>query len=100
MRTWWKLTIFMMIGVLVGLGTWAWATEPAKEMDRTILPIREPEYPAITEIDARRAKAPPRFEVNAPKGAPNVVIVLIDDFGLGQASAFGGPIQTPTMEQL
>ena len=76
------------------------AAEPAKEMDRAILQIREPEYPAITEMDARRAKAPPRFEVKAPRGAPNVVVVLIDDFGFGQASAFGGPIQTPTMEQL
>jgi arylsulfatase len=72
----------------------------AKEMDRTVLPIREPEYPAITELDARRAKAPPRFEVKAPSGAPNVVIVLLDDFGFGQASPFGGAIEMPTLERL
>ncbi|TAH38293.1 MAG: arylsulfatase [Planctomycetota bacterium] len=68
--------------------------------DRTVLPIPEPEYPAITELDARNAEAPPRFEVKAPQGAPNVVIVLIDDIGFGHSSAFGGPIHMPTLEKL
>jgi arylsulfatase len=74
--------------------------EPAGPLDRTILPIREPNFPAITELDARRAQAPPRFEVKAPAGAPNVVLVLVDDFGFGQSSAFGGPIEMPTMDRL
>src|SRR5262245_6510916 len=69
-------------------------------MDRTILPIKEPVYPAITELDARNAKAPARFEVKAPEKAPNVVIVLIDDIGFGHSSAFGGPINMPTLEKL
>jgi arylsulfatase len=69
-------------------------------IDRTILPIAEPTPPKFTELDARNAKAPPRFEVKAPSGAPNVVIVLIDDVGFGGPSTFGGPIRTPTMDQL
>src|SRR3990170_4554067 len=69
-------------------------------IDRTVLPVREPEYPPITELDARKAKAPPRFEVKAPKGAPNVVIVLIDDMGFGAPSAFGGPINMPTLDKV
>jgi arylsulfatase len=69
-------------------------------LDRTVLPIPEPKHPPITELDARNAKAPARFEVTAPQGAPNVVIVLIDDFGFGQGSPFGGPIQMPAMERL
>src|SRR5438067_12277077 len=56
------------------------------KLDRTVLPIPEPKYRPITEVDARKAKAPPRFEVKAPKWAPNVVIVLIDDMGFGQSS--------------
>ncbi len=72
----------------------------ARPLDRTKLPLAEPQYPPITEIDARKAKAPPRFEVKAPKEAPNVVIVLIDDMGFGQSSAFGGPIRMPTCEKL
>ncbi|MGH7427241.1 MAG: sulfatase-like hydrolase/transferase, partial [Candidatus Methylomirabilaceae bacterium] len=46
------------------------------------------------------AKAPPRFEVKAPKGAPNVVIVLIDDIGFGHAGTFGGPISMPTLDAI
>jgi arylsulfatase len=38
--------------------------------------------------------------VKAPKDAPNVVIVLIDDIGFGHSSAFGGPIQMPTLEKM
>ncbi len=69
-------------------------------IDRSVLPIKEPTYPAITELDARNATAPPRFEVKAPEKAPNIVIVLIDDIGFGHASAFGGPINMPTLERL
>ncbi len=69
-------------------------------MDRTVLPIREPVRQTYKELDVRNATAPPRFEVKAPKGAPNVVIVLIDDMGFGVSEAFGGPVTTPTMDNL
>ena len=68
--------------------------------DRTVLPIPEPQYPHSTILDARNAKVPPRFEVKAPAGAPNVLIVLIDDMGFGQSSAFGGPIHMPNLERM
>ena len=68
--------------------------------DRTILPIPEPQYPHSTVLDARNATPPPRFEVKAPPHAPNILIVLIDDMGFGQSSAFGGPIHMPTVERL
>jgi arylsulfatase A-like enzyme len=70
------------------------------EIDRTVLPIAEPRYPLATELDARKATAPPRFEVKAPKGAPNVIVFLIDDIGFGTAGTFGGPIPMPTLERL
>ena len=60
-------------------------------LDRSSLPIKEPTYPVITELDARKATAPARFEVKPPAKAPNVVVILIDDFGFGHSSAFGGP---------
>ena len=69
-------------------------------MDRTVLPIQPPQYPPITELDAHNAKAPPRFEVKAPKGAPNVVVILLDNMGFGDISTFGGPIQMPTLDRL
>jgi arylsulfatase A-like enzyme len=69
-------------------------------MDRTVLPIPEPKRQTYTELDARNAKAPARWDVKAPAGAPNVVVVLIDDIGFGASSAFGGPINMPNLEKV
>jgi arylsulfatase len=69
-------------------------------LDRTVLPLAEPARPAYKELDARNAQPPPRFEVKAPDGAPNVVIILIDDLGFGATSTFGGPIGTQTLDTL
>jgi arylsulfatase A-like enzyme len=74
--------------------------EAAGGLDRTVLPIPEPDSPAYTELDVRNATPPPRFEVKAPESAPNVVIVLIDDLGFAGTSAFGGPVGTPTFDQI
>ena len=70
------------------------------KVDRTTLPIAEPNIPHSKIFDARNAKTPVPFRVTAPKGAPNVMIVLIDDMGFGMSSAFGGPIRMPTVERL
>ena len=70
------------------------------QLDRTVLPIQIPKAPLYTELDARNAKPPPRFQVQAPDDAPNVLLVLIDDMGFGQSSAFGGPVHMPTVEAL
>ncbi|MEI8047256.1 MAG: arylsulfatase [Bacteroidota bacterium] len=70
------------------------------EFDRTSLPIKEPIRQTYTELDVRNATAPPRFNVTAPKGAPNVVVILIDDMGFGVSEAFGGPVTTPNMDKL
>jgi arylsulfatase A-like enzyme len=71
-----------------------------QEMDRTALPIKEPVRQTSKELDVRNATAPPRFNVTAPKGAPNVIVVLIDDMGFGVTETFGGPIAMPTMDKL
>ena len=89
--------VSIALGVSIDEGAFAQGNNP---VDRTVLPISEPKVTPITELDARNAKAPPRFEVKAPDGAPNVVIVLIDDIGFGHSSAFGGPINMPTLQEL
>jgi len=77
------------------------AQSPASgELDRTVLPIKEPERQTYKELDVRNAKAPQRFDVKAPKGAPNVVVILIDDIGFGASDHFGGPIEMPTLDKL
>jgi len=75
-------------------------TTTSDGLDRKVLPIKEPNYPEDTTLDARNAKAPARFEVKAPTKAPNVVIVLIDDEGFGVSGAFGGPVNEPTLDKL
>lgn len=69
---------------------------------RTHLPMRNTSRPGLITYDARDpdTKFPPIDQLRPPKGAPNVLIVLIDDAGFGSASAFGGPCQTPNAEKL
>ena len=88
--------VFAGVMLMGSLGTVAAQTAP----NRTVLPIPEPQYTHSTVLDVRNATPPPRFEVKAPAGAPNVLIVLIDDMGFGQSSAFGGPINMPTVDRL
>ena len=87
-----------VLALLMGAPALGKANDAA--LDRTVLPIAEPHRAVTHELNARDAKAPPRFDVKAPPGAPNVVIVLIDDLGFGATSAFGGPIGTPSLDQL
>lgn len=72
----------------------------AQTLDRTRLPVHEPKTPLSTVLDVRNATPPPPFSIKAPDGAPNVLIVLIDDMGFGQSSAFGGSAKMPTAERL
>lgn len=102
-----NLLLFMaMVGILAscnqkpGAGSGDSKDIAGNEPDRTVLPIREPKRQTYTELDVRNAKAPERFHVTAPKGAPNVVVILIDDMGFGVSEAFGGPVATPNMDKL
>jgi arylsulfatase len=72
------------------------------DRDRSALPIPDPEQEAPTVLDAKDPAAtfPPIEPLRPPAGAPNVLIVLIDDTGFGSSSAFGGPCSTPTAERL
>ena len=69
---------------------------------RTMLPIPDRPAPGLTTYDAKDPDTayPPIEPLLPPEGAPNVLIVLIDDVGFGASSAFGGPCQTPTADKL
>lgn len=75
-------------------------TQVKGELDRTVLPIKEPLAQTSKELDVRNAKLPPHFEVRAPEGAPNVILVLLDDLGFAGTSTFGGPVNTPTFDRV
>ena len=72
------------------------------ESSRAILPIPDRPYAGVTTYDAKNPETSfPRIEpIRAPDGAPNVLVILIDDAGFGSNSAFGGPCRTPTFERL
>jgi arylsulfatase len=72
------------------------------ELPRTNLPIPEREHVGLTTYDAKDADTsfPPIEPLLPPAGAPNVLVVLIDDTGFGASRAFGGPIDTPVAERL
>src|SRR4051794_13081695 len=74
----------------------------ADHIDRSVLPLRRP----IFEGAVNRTLAGSRPDWNilssakAPEGAPNVLVVLIDDAGFGQPGTFGGEVATPAMSRL
>src|SRR4029077_16952393 len=69
---------------------------------RDILPIPDVQHVGLTTYDAKDPDTtyPPIVPLRPPEGAPNVLIVLLDDVGFGASSAFGGPCNTPTAERL
>ena len=75
---------------------------PKHKIQREILSIPDIPHVGLTTYDAKDpdTKYPPIEPLRPPKGAPNVLIVLLDDVGFGASSAFGGPCHTPTAERL
>ena len=72
----------------------------AQVLDRRILPLQLPPRQTSKVLDVRNATMPANVQVTAPAGAPNVVVVLIDDLGFAGTSAFGGPVATPTFDRI
>src|SRR5450432_3818751 len=74
----------------------------AREVQRSVLPIPDQPSFGLVTYDARdpETKFPPIEPLRPPAGAPNVLVILLDDIGFGASSAFGGPCSTPTAEKL
>jgi arylsulfatase len=72
------------------------------DVRRQVLPIPDRKPVSLTTYDAKDpdTKFPPITRLRPPAGAPNVLVILLDDVGFGASSAFGGPCQTPTAERL
>lgn len=73
-----------------------------KDVQRSVLPIPDQPSWGLITYDAKDpdTKFPPIEPVMPPEGAPNVLVILLDDAGFGAASAFGGPCETPAAEKL
>ncbi|WP_165190100.1 arylsulfatase [Caulobacter soli] len=72
----------------------------ADTTDRSRLPLPEPPFQGVigqTYLDSKEDwPAVPK----PPEGAPNVIVILLDDVGFGQVSTFGGPVPTPALDKL
>ena len=64
--------------------------------------LPQPEPPFQGKIERTLKGSVPDFPkgVEAPAGAPNILLILTDDVGFGASSTFGGPIQTPSFQHL
>jgi len=91
------LQVAMLAAFLILLTTGAHA---ADKPDRTVLPVPAPTFHG--KIGTTIQDSEPDFpqQIQAPLGAPNVLIIILDDVGFGHAGAFGGAVPTPTMDRL
>ena len=89
----------LALATLLLLGGRAGADENA---GRAVLPMPNTVTPSSVVFDAKSPDAvfPAIPRITPPDGAPNVLVILLDDVGFGASSAFGGPCQTPTLERL
>jgi arylsulfatase A-like enzyme len=71
-------------------------------IQRGVLPIPDRPHTGSITYDAKDpdTEFPPIEPLRPPEGAPNVLVILLDDAGFGSSSAFGGPCDTPTAEAL
>jgi arylsulfatase len=87
------ILVFFVISLLM-------VTNPALADTTNVLPIPQPSFRGkigITYQESTPYFPPP---ITAPAKAPNVLLVLLDDVGFGQASTFGGPVETPNLTRL
>ena len=87
------------------LTQWTAAAVDAKRLPgstQRACPFRAWDPVGLTTYDAKdpETRFPPIRDIRPAKGAPNVLVILLDDVGFGASSAFGGPVNTPTAERL
>ena len=74
----------------------------AAEPDRTVLPLPVPDF-AGKIGETYKDSTPdwtPALPLQAPKGAPNILMIVLDDVGYSQLGSYGGPIETPNLDKL
>ncbi len=85
-----------VLSVVASAGT-AWSQAAP---DRSVLPIPPPAFAGKITRDFATSDQQPRPGLTAPAGAPNVLVILLDDAGYGQTATFGGLVPTPTLDTL
>ncbi|MFT3882914.1 MAG: arylsulfatase [Gemmatales bacterium] len=100
----WSVVVLIGAGALLGWltasGNLSKTFAQDKKVDGTQLPKPDPEFKG--KIGKTYKDSTPNFPmpVKAPKGSPNVLLIMLDDVGFGMCSTFGGPVPTPHMDKL
>ena len=99
------LTAAGLLGWLAGVGRPSSVAAQQKTEDPTLasgeqLPKPDPDFKG--KIGQTYKESTPSYPLpaTAPKGSPNVLLILLDDVGFGMCSTFGGPVPTPNMDKL
>jgi arylsulfatase A-like enzyme len=105
-----KIILLVVLAILAGTGTVSAQSQTSAPPPATTVPAPPPTQ-SLPRPDFRykgqvgrtyQDSDPPTFPqvVRPPKGAPNVLLILLDDVGFGQFSVFGGGVSSPNMEKL
>ena len=89
--------VALMIALALLASAGAQADQP---VDRTVLPPPDPPFRGKIEVAFKDSTGEFPEPMRAPKGAPNVLLIISDDIGYGHMSAFGGPANTPNFDRL
>ena len=101
MQTGLKLGMFtLLFCAYAQTATGQTATPSSDRLDRSVLPIAPERNQSVVGLRSKDSKGIFPRPVSAPEGAPNVVLVLLDDVGFGASSTFGGLIDTPNIQKL
>ncbi|MGA8158465.1 MAG: sulfatase-like hydrolase/transferase, partial [Rhodoplanes sp.] len=96
-----SLTIFAATAILAMSGLAAQAQAPAPQPGTSAnLPAPQPPFGGRIGMTVRESTPDFPKQIAAPAGAPNVLIILLDDVGFGHAGTFGGAVATPTLDRL
>src|SRR5262245_3039550 len=103
--------IHVALGALLcGLTTWVGLPTDVYGQDKPagkppmggapVLPVPDPPFRGVIGRTTKDSKPDFPKAVTAPKGAPNILLIMTDDTGFGASSTFGGPIPTPTLDRV
>src|SRR5262250_772211 len=90
-----KTSIGLLSVVVAALLLWGGAA-----LSQDVLPSPAAPFKGTMGLKAKDSKSDFPQPIQAPKGAPNILLVLLDDVGFGATSTFGGPAATPTLDRL
>jgi len=99
-RSKWQLSSALsLLAAATAISASAVAQSPVQP-DRTTLPVPPAPFSGSITPDYRTSTVEPSSPLTVPKGAPNVLLILLDDAGYSQTATFGGLIPTPTLDSL